>query len=166
MLSAFITEFFDKCYSPLGDLMDDIALLNSSVNFIIYYFMSRQFRKTFIETFGLTWCKCPEVRKSNPNGGGNANLHKPGSSNRARGASHPRHHAQHELKPLIAHQNAIAEHGESEPKAKPEGSLPEPEGTEIAKKDSSGLKNSPNAETNGPSPKYVLKRTNEPEEQV
>jgi hypothetical protein len=46
-------EFFYKCYSPLGDLMDDIALVNSSINFIIYALMSKQFRKTFLETFGL-----------------------------------------------------------------------------------------------------------------
>ena len=40
-----------------------IALLNSSINFVIYYFMSRQFRKTFIEVFGSTCCtKCPRAR--------------------------------------------------------------------------------------------------------
>ena len=39
------------------------ALLNSSINFVIYYFMSRQFRKTFIEVFGSTCCtKCPRAR--------------------------------------------------------------------------------------------------------
>lgn len=59
MLSAFNLDFFKHCYTPLGTTMDDIALLNSSINFIIYYFMSKQFRKTFHETFGLTWCKCP-----------------------------------------------------------------------------------------------------------
>lgn len=54
MLSAVLDGFFDKCYIPLGDLMDDMALINSSINFLIYYFMSKQFRKTFIDMFGLT----------------------------------------------------------------------------------------------------------------
>jgi hypothetical protein len=53
MLSTINVDFFYKCYSPLGDLMDDIALINSSINFIIYTLMSKQFRKTFLETFGL-----------------------------------------------------------------------------------------------------------------
>ena len=53
MLSTINYNFFSRCYSPLGDLMDDIALINSSINFIIYSFMSKQFRKTFLETFGL-----------------------------------------------------------------------------------------------------------------
>lgn len=55
--------------------MDDIALFNSSINFLIYYFMSRQFRKNFIETFGLTWCnKChdrlqrPDPAEDQPKG--------------------------------------------------------------------------------------------------
>ena len=53
MLSAFEKQFFNKCYYPLGDLNDDMALLNSSINFLIYYFMSKQFRKNFLETFKL-----------------------------------------------------------------------------------------------------------------
>ncbi len=55
MLSTINDSFFYKCYNPLGDLMDDIALMNSSINFIVYYLMSKQFRKTFLETFGLVW---------------------------------------------------------------------------------------------------------------
>ena len=39
-------KFFRHCYNPLGDLMDLIALLNSSVNFILYCLMSTQFRAT------------------------------------------------------------------------------------------------------------------------
>lgn len=54
MLSAFEKQFFNKCYYPLGDLNDDMALLNSSINFLIYYFMSKQFRKNFLETFKLS----------------------------------------------------------------------------------------------------------------
>lgn len=34
-----------------GDLMDILALLNSSINFILYCSMSRQFRQTFILLF-------------------------------------------------------------------------------------------------------------------
>ena len=60
MLSAIKLDFFQACYMPLGNLLDAIALLNSSINFLIYYFMSRQFRKTFLKTFGLTWCKWPQ----------------------------------------------------------------------------------------------------------
>lgn len=33
--------------------MDAMALINSAINFIIYCFMSKQFRKTFVETFHL-----------------------------------------------------------------------------------------------------------------
>lgn len=34
-----------------GDLMDFLALLNSSINFILYCTMSRQFRETFANIF-------------------------------------------------------------------------------------------------------------------
>ena len=61
MLSAFSANlyFFNKCYIPLADLMDCLALINSTINFLIYYFMSKQFRKTFNEMFGVAKC-CPE----------------------------------------------------------------------------------------------------------
>lgn len=65
MLSAIEIDFFHNCYMPLGNLLDAFALLNSSINFLIYYFMSRQFRKTFLQTFGLTWCKCPQKEREN-----------------------------------------------------------------------------------------------------
>ena len=67
MTSAIYTEFFLNCYQPLGDLMDDIALLNSSINFVIYYLISRQFRKTFIDHFGLRWCDCLTERDGSRN---------------------------------------------------------------------------------------------------
>ena len=38
--------FFKKCYSPLGDIMDMLALVNCSTNFLLYCFMSTQFRTT------------------------------------------------------------------------------------------------------------------------
>ncbi|QQP36286.1 Uncharacterized protein FKW44_021336, partial [Caligus rogercresseyi] len=53
MLSAIYGDkFFKDCYRPLGDVMDAMALINSAINFILYCFMSKQFRKTFVETFG------------------------------------------------------------------------------------------------------------------
>merc|ERR550534_1207340 len=44
---VFGEDFFFECYTPLGDLMDMMALVNCSINFIIYCGMSRQFRTTF-----------------------------------------------------------------------------------------------------------------------
>ena len=32
------------CYTPLGELMDMMALVNCALNFILYCLMSRQFR--------------------------------------------------------------------------------------------------------------------------
>ncbi|XP_055355871.1 G-protein coupled receptor dmsr-1-like [Paramacrobiotus metropolitanus] len=51
LLSCFSVDFFGNVYVPLGDLMDILALINSSVNFILYCSMSRQFRKTFCHMF-------------------------------------------------------------------------------------------------------------------
>ena len=59
MLAAFDPyNFFPKCYLPMGDLMDIMALGNSTINFVVYYMMSKQFRKTFIEMCGFNRC-CP-----------------------------------------------------------------------------------------------------------
>lgn len=41
--------FFQECYTPLGEIMDILALTNSAINFILYCSMSRQFRFTFHE---------------------------------------------------------------------------------------------------------------------
>jgi hypothetical protein len=46
-------EFFISCYTPLGEMMDMMALTNCMVNFILYCTMSRQFRITFKKIFGL-----------------------------------------------------------------------------------------------------------------
>ncbi|GAU95376.1 hypothetical protein RvY_07004 [Ramazzottius varieornatus] len=51
LFSCFSPDFFKYVYGPLGDLMDILALINSSVNFILYCSMSRQFRKTFCSMF-------------------------------------------------------------------------------------------------------------------
>lgn len=47
-LCAVLGEsFFENVYQPTGILTDLLALINSSVNFILYCFMSTQFRTTF-----------------------------------------------------------------------------------------------------------------------
>ncbi|XP_058987909.1 G-protein coupled receptor dmsr-1-like [Musca domestica] len=52
LLNTILGEaFFMQCYLKLSDLMDILALLNSSINFILYCSMSRQFRQTFILLF-------------------------------------------------------------------------------------------------------------------
>ena len=43
--------FYNDIYLPLGDLLDLIALINSSINFILYCSMSSQFRTTFYAIF-------------------------------------------------------------------------------------------------------------------
>lgn len=40
-------DFFENVYEPMGTITDLLALINSSVNFILYCFMSTQFRVTF-----------------------------------------------------------------------------------------------------------------------
>ncbi|OWA50604.1 putative Sex peptide receptor [Hypsibius exemplaris] len=67
LFSCFSPNFFSFVYGPLGDLMDILALINSSVNFILYCSMSRQFRKTFCHMFvprNITqWWKGWKVRR-------------------------------------------------------------------------------------------------------
>ena len=61
LCGIFIADFFSDVYWPLGDLLDIMALLNNSINFILYCTMSRQFRTTFARVF----CQCcPERRYS------------------------------------------------------------------------------------------------------
>ncbi|XP_063862579.1 G-protein coupled receptor dmsr-1-like [Scylla paramamosain] len=40
-------SFFMHCYLHWGEVMDLLALINSAVNFLLYYIMSHQFRVTF-----------------------------------------------------------------------------------------------------------------------
>ncbi|CAG9097047.1 hypothetical protein JYU34_007465 [Plutella xylostella] len=47
LASAIAPDFFKSCYGMFGDLMDVLALFTSSVNFVLYCSMSRQFRCTF-----------------------------------------------------------------------------------------------------------------------
>ena len=44
-------SFFDDVYVHLGDLLDLLVLINSSINFFLYCFMSSQFRNKFKEMF-------------------------------------------------------------------------------------------------------------------
>ena len=53
MAAVLGTNFFEKCYTPLGEVMDLVALANCTVNFLLYSLMSRQFRITFRKTFHL-----------------------------------------------------------------------------------------------------------------
>ncbi len=50
-LSGIDSWIFDTVYIPLGDVWDQLVLVNSSVNFVLYCIMSRQFRKTFSALF-------------------------------------------------------------------------------------------------------------------
>ncbi|XP_069177810.1 G-protein coupled receptor dmsr-1 [Procambarus clarkii] len=44
-------NFFSDCYIQLGDVMDLLALINSSINFVLYCVMSKQFRDTFVNLY-------------------------------------------------------------------------------------------------------------------
>ncbi|XP_050703988.1 G-protein coupled receptor dmsr-1-like [Eriocheir sinensis] len=52
-------KFFIDCYIQLGDLMDLLALTNSSINFFLYCVMCKQFRDTFVGLF----CSCCSRRR-------------------------------------------------------------------------------------------------------
>ena len=60
LCSIFIEDFFLDVYWQLGDLLDIMALLNNSINFVLYCSMSRQFRDTFVKVF------CDWSRDSHP----------------------------------------------------------------------------------------------------
>ena len=49
MCCIFKRNFFENVYIPLGDSMDIIALMNSSINFVLYCSMSKEFRVTFVK---------------------------------------------------------------------------------------------------------------------
>jgi G protein-coupled receptor 139 len=51
VLSGLIDNFFHRVYSPFGDLLDIITLINGGINFVLYCTMSKQFRDTFITIF-------------------------------------------------------------------------------------------------------------------
>ncbi|XP_034243016.1 sex peptide receptor-like [Thrips palmi] len=47
--------FFRRCYQLFGEALDLLALLNGSINFILYCAMSRQYRQTFRQLFVAPW---------------------------------------------------------------------------------------------------------------
>jgi len=58
-LSGVDERIFDAVYTQLGDVWDIVVLINSSVNFLLYCTMSRQFRGTFWELFVAPLrCRC------------------------------------------------------------------------------------------------------------
>lgn len=58
LCAVFGQEFFDNVYQPMGILTDLLALINSSVNFVLYCFMSTQFRVTFYQV--VLHCPAPK----------------------------------------------------------------------------------------------------------
>lgn len=51
LLSGILDGFFETYYTPLGDLMDIVALINNGINFTLYCSMSDRFRRTFVGLF-------------------------------------------------------------------------------------------------------------------
>lgn len=69
MSATLHPDFYLHCYQRLGDLMDFLALLNSSINFILYCTMSRQFRETFNQIFLPRWLlNKRRIGNGHPNG--------------------------------------------------------------------------------------------------
>lgn len=60
LLSGISEAVFYHVYVHVGDLMDDLTLINSAINFLIYCTMSRKFRSTFSDIF----CKICTYRRS------------------------------------------------------------------------------------------------------
>ena len=62
MLSAILgQQFFHECYNPVGEMMDMMALINSAANFILYFIMSSEFKKTLQKICGIK----PKLMKTN-----------------------------------------------------------------------------------------------------
>lgn len=61
LISILKRSVFSSVYSPLGDLMDDLALINNSINLIIYSAMSKSFRDNFIWLFCGWWRRKQDV---------------------------------------------------------------------------------------------------------
>lgn len=51
MVGIYGDVFQQEVYEPLGEIFDALALINSSINFILYCLMSRMFRKNFCQIF-------------------------------------------------------------------------------------------------------------------
>ncbi|KAH3828303.1 G-protein coupled receptor dmsr-1-like [Dreissena polymorpha] len=63
LLSGVIEDFFHLIYTPLGDLLDILALINNGINFVLYCSMSKQFRDTFLSIVCGCFPKMAERRK-------------------------------------------------------------------------------------------------------
>lgn len=51
LIGSFSTSSYYTIYDYFGDLLDLLVLINSSINFFLYCFMSSEFRKTFKQTY-------------------------------------------------------------------------------------------------------------------
>ncbi|GAB1603810.1 sex peptide receptor-like [Argonauta hians] len=51
ILSATQESFFGQYYTPLGDLMDIVALINNAINFVLYCSMSQEYRRTLMQIY-------------------------------------------------------------------------------------------------------------------
>lgn len=65
VLSATVPGFFHGVYLPLGDLMDMIALINNSINFVLYCVMSTQFRTKFLQMYFNRQASFKDVERTN-----------------------------------------------------------------------------------------------------
>ena len=66
LLSAIYgMQFYRECYNPLGDIMDMLALINCSTNFLLYCFMSTQFRETLCKMLNRKRKSVTEVTSTN-----------------------------------------------------------------------------------------------------
>lgn len=54
VLSSVLYEFYDTVHLQLGNLLDVLALMSGSINFILFCSMSSQFRKTLASTLHLS----------------------------------------------------------------------------------------------------------------
>lgn len=64
LLSTRVPGFYYNVYYPLGDLMDFIALVNNSINFVLYCIMSHQFRSRFVHMYYRRRAKLKSVSES------------------------------------------------------------------------------------------------------
>ena len=54
MMSIFMGQkFFLQCYDPVGEMMDLMALINSAINFFLYFLMSSEFNSTLKHIIGM-----------------------------------------------------------------------------------------------------------------
>lgn len=51
LIGSYSQKLYYEIYDYFGDLLDILVLINSSINFFLYCFMSSEFRKTFHRTY-------------------------------------------------------------------------------------------------------------------